>query len=236
MKISTVWPVVALGLLAPSCKKYSIPQNVASVLVVNAMPLGSPVIPVFGEGPALYYVNANAISYGNYYSYTTNGGDVFLHATTVADTTTDIYAAHLPLVNTGTYSLFFYGIGKVPGVLLTRDTIPVIPVGDSSAAIRFVNLSPDSQGFSIDIAGNAQPELTNLGYGQADAFKEYSTATAAGGLGGSYTFEIRDQASGALLLTYQWEYLQYHTNTVVLSGSSMGSFPAPLTAILINHY
>jgi hypothetical protein len=102
---------------------------------------------------------------------------------------------------------------------------------DSSAGLRFIDLSPGSAAFSINLAGNSpsQTEFSNLGYKQISAFKSYPANSS---IGGSYNFEIRTQENDSLITTFSWTYTLHRCHTIVLSGLVSNG----LTVFQVNNY
>ena len=226
----------ALVLTALACKKYDFNGVVspASVIVVHAMPDGNSMLPFFGVPPAKYWNTRVKVSYGGFYLFSPPKDSGALLVVPSTDTLFSVFQGKLPLVSGGIYTFFLAGDTTQPDTLLTKDDIPYFT--DSSVACRFVNCSQGGKSLNITISGNdptTQPEVASLGYMQASTFKRYSAATS---IGGSYTFVVRDAASGDSLTSYTWRYNMYKTHSLVIMGSQDGTGPKPLKVYAVNHY
>ncbi len=219
---------ILLGILTTivffSCKKdNSSTAGIASFTIINAVQGSDPFIadPNGADSVAAYFSTTPQIGYGASQEYSLVSGNIPLVVYDIADTVNAVFRNTLSLKGNNIYSLFLAGVyssnaQNKPDTVLNIDQIPYYG-NDSSAGVRFINLSPDSKPISINLAGNpgSQTEFSSLGYKQISAFKTYS---AASGVGGSYNFEIRDQASDSLLTTYSWNYILQKNNTIVISG------------------
>jgi hypothetical protein len=109
------------------------------------------------------------------------------------------------------------------------------PKAISSRALRKPVSSSDSKPITVNLQGNlpTQTEFGPLAYQQISSFKSYSVISNVGGV---YNFEIRDQASDSLLLTYGWNYPYFKNNTIVISGSEAISSSTPLQVFQVNNY
>lgn len=231
--------IIIIGVLSPSCSKKDGISAPASIVVVNAMPTSQPIIPVFRtKDPIQYFAWAAAIGYGSSLLYSPTSGSNTLYVVQNTDTIPSdpkvlMFNGTLNL-NAGTiYSFFLAGDTTKPDTLFTRDNIPAYK--DSSAGVRFVNLSPGSHAISISLDGNppSQTEFGPLNYKEISTFKKY---TATSSMPGYYTFDIIDQASGTILTTYTWNYAQRKNNTIVIAGSEDPSSSTPLNLFQVNHY
>lgn len=235
MKIPKLLPQLAFPLLLlASCHKSGGVNAPVSFNFVNAMTPAITVVPVFATGPIQYYASAQSIPGNSAYQYAPSGGVNPLYIVKNTDTTHRIFSGSLSLGAGNIYSFFLSGDPSKPDTLLVQDNIPVY--NDSSAGVRFVNLSPDSQPVKVNIKGNTpdQSEFSSLGYKQISAFKKYAAGSSVPG--NHYIFELRDQASDSLLLTYTWTYTSYRTNTLALSGSAIKSTNIPLKIFQVNNY
>lgn len=231
-------PLATLLLVLPSlsCHKFVPTQTSLSITVVNAIPMTSPIIPVFGSGPVYYFATAQTIPYGSFFAYNPSGGKDPLYITKYPDTGIQLYAGTLPLKTYGIYSFFVAGDSTSPDTLLTADTnIPTIPLGDSTVGVRFVNLSSGIQPVNIDIQGDSTANLVaaGLAYRQAGNFQKLP---ATAGQQGNYVFEVRDPESDTLLLTYTWNFSLYRTQTLVLAGSTAPGSSTPLNIFAVKNY
>ncbi|MDR3712400.1 MAG: hypothetical protein P4L51_06265 [Puia sp.] len=222
-----------------SCNK---PANVAApaaVNIINAIPTSQGVIPVFGTTDAPhYFANAREIGYGGVALYSPVGGSIALYIVQSSDTgdanpKNDVFYGNLNLVAGGIYSLFLAGENTNSDTVFVQDHL--LAFSDSSAAVRFVNLSTGSQPITVNIQGN-QPndtEFGNLSYKAVSEFKKYSAKSSVPGY---YNFEIRDQKTDTLLVTFQWGYTLYRNNTLIISGSEAPGSSTPLQIIQMNNF
>jgi hypothetical protein len=210
-----------------------------SLNIINAIPTSQPVIPVLGTTqPVQYFASAQTVSYGNAQIYSPLNGPNILYIVQSTDTTEitpkfEMFSGTLTLTAGGIYSFFLTGDTSAVDTFFVQDHIPVYP--DSSAGVRFVNLSPGSGPMSINLQGNpiTQTEFSNLGYKQISAFKAYS---ASSGAPGNYTFVVHDQASGDSVV-YSWSYSLYKNNTIVIAGSeNPSSNDYPINAFQFNNF
>lgn len=213
----------------------------ASLNIINAIPTSQPLIPVFGTTDIIqYFSNTIWIYYGGYYGgvqlYSPVGGSNLLYVVQLTDTVPTkekLFSGTLDLAAGSIYSFFLSGDTTKADTLLVQDHIPYY--SDSTVGVRFVNLSTGSQPISVNLVGNAasQTEFSGLGYRQISSFKSYPATLNVGGL---YTFEVRDQASGNLLYTYTWSYTVFRNNTLVISGSEDPASSTPLMVFAVNNY
>lgn len=87
------------------------------------------------------------------------------------------------------YSLFLCGqTGSIEGIII-REQIPYRT--DSTAGIRFINLSPNSKPLNITLLTTSTTnEVSNLAYKQYTEFKSYPALYNS-----TYTFQIRDEST-----------------------------------------
>jgi hypothetical protein len=116
-----------------------------------------------------------------------------------------------------------------------QDMPPYHPSTDSTAGIRFVNLSAGSNSVSIDIQGNPNtPILSSLPYKDITNFELFAANTAAQING--YTFEFRDASSGNLLTTYTYAVSPFQNITICFIGSEDPTVGVPVSAIQENNF
>jgi hypothetical protein len=194
----------------------------ASLNIINAIPTSNPVIPVLGTSDTIqFFGTAQSISYPGSFEYSPPAGSNLLYIVQNEDTARldlkqTLFNGTLDLMNGGIYSFFLAGDTSSPDTMLIKDNIPTYT--DSSAGVRFVNLSTGSLPMSVNIQGNSptQMEFSALGYKGVSSFNKY---LANSGEQGEYTFEVRDQGTGNLLTTFTWYYTLFRNNTLVISGS-----------------
>jgi hypothetical protein len=206
---------------ASACKKTSSgTSGIASLNIINASVDLPSVVVNFSDTALPFYLNQAPISSNSSMEFGVPAGANPLIVVSSADTVKPVYRGTLDVQAGGIYSLYLAGQGGVADTVFTKDEIPVY--ADSSVGVRFINLSPDSKPISVNLAANdpTQTEFSNLTYKQIVGFKTYS---ANSNIGGSYNFEIRDQASGSLLTTFSWSYTLSKNNTLVINGSENDS-------------
>jgi hypothetical protein len=234
--------LITIGLmLTLSCKKSSNTISApAAVNVVNAMAVSNPIIPVFGTYDTIqYFTNAQNIGYPGNLEYILSAGNTQLYVAQGTDTTSlelksALFRGSLSLQPGGIYSFFLAGDTTSPDTLFVLDKIP--NYADSSAGIRFVNLSPGSQAISITLEGNSatQTEFSGLEYKGISPFKGYPANSVVPG--GAYNFVIRDQSTGDSLQSFSWYFTLYRNNTAIICGSEDPTSPTPLQVLQINNY
>ncbi|MDB5157429.1 MAG: hypothetical protein JWR50_2136 [Mucilaginibacter sp.] len=197
-----------------SCKKEGLPKVASSALnVVNALADQSSVnVNPFGTN--IVYSTFPQLAYQSNQVLTLSPGNSEIAVNVITDTLHTFYNQNVSTVNGGIYSLYLFGQAPTYQTMLLKDNIPAVQ--DSSAGVRFINLSPDSQSITINIQGSNNIEFTNLDFKQISNFKMYSAKANTGGV---YNFEVRDAASGTLLYTYNWYFRPFFCQTLVISGS-----------------
>lgn len=84
------------------------------------------------------------------------------------------------------YSLFLHGDTLAPEGIVIKENIPYRK--DSTAGIRFINLSPNSTPLNITLSTTPEiNEVTELAYKNYTEFKTYPGLASS-----TYTFEVRD--------------------------------------------
>jgi len=93
------------------------------------------------------------------------------------------------------YSLFLTGSIAAPEAVLVKEALPYRT--DSTAGIRFINLSPNSTPLNITLSTTPTVnEVSNLGYKAYTEFKTY-----AGLYNSAYTFQVRAANNPNVVLT-----------------------------------
>jgi Domain of unknown function (DUF4397) len=236
---SIVW-LFALQLIAISCHKSSGgTSSPASLNIINAIPTSQPIIPVLGTTDTIqYFDNAPTVSYGSSQLYSPLSGRNSLYIVQFTDTLqinskVDMFSGTLNLHAGGIYSFFLTGDTTAVDTFFVQDQIPAY--SDSTAGVRFVNLSPGSGTMTVNLQGNpaSQTEFTNLGYKQISAFKAYPANSS---VPGNYTFVVHDPVSGDSVV-YTWGYSLYKNNTIVIAGSeNPSSSDYPINAFQVNNF
>jgi hypothetical protein len=223
----SLYMLLAALLLAGSftvgCNKATLPSSVAvaSLNVVNALPTTSPLILVQGSiTPEIkHFYPINTLSYGGTAVLTPGAGTETLYALQRnADTSsvsvqgggTFMFDGSLSFTAGGLYSLFITGADTShPDFLFVQDT--VTERTDSTAGIRFVNVSTGSNPVSVDIQGQAVGGVVSkLVYKGITGFLSFPATSAIS----SYVFEFRDVSSGNLLASYTLSGVNTNSPTV----------------------
>ncbi|MES1249613.1 MAG: hypothetical protein ABUL46_02970 [Chitinophaga rupis] len=229
---------VAVAMLIGCHKSNNTITAPASLNIVNAIAGSQPVIPVLGTTDTIqYYSSAAMIGYTSTLLYSPLSGPNILYVVQKTDTAPSkekLFNGTLNLDAGGIYSFFLSGDTTKADTLFVRDQIPVY--SDSSTGVRFGNLSPGSQPFTITLNGNtpSQTEFSGLGYRQIASFKNYIANSSV--IGNNYKFVIRDQASGDSLMTYQWNYPRFKNNTLVIAGMKDSVGVKALRVFSVNNY
>ncbi len=211
-----------------SCKKeFKVPTDLANINVVHAivnMPLA--VVNTSGQPGiwnALSVSNTNKISYGGSLSNAliAKSGAYFSIAA-LPDTLSPFYTnPKLNLQPGDIYTLFLAGIAGAVDPILVKEQF--VPRADSATGIRFINLMSNGNPISVNIKNVVTPEVKGLAYKQMSDFIVYDAHIA----NSTYDFEIKDDVTGLVLTTYQ--YNQYNpiararNETLVIRGLKGGT-------------
>ena len=215
-----------------ACTKMPGNQGIASLNVINAAPNVSSAYVYFSFIDSNYYLQYSLLSYGKVLEYGKIGGLTEMSIVSSADTTKPLLQTSLHLKAGKFYSFYMAGLAPQPDTLVAEDILPVYT--DSSAGVRFVNLTTDKLAISVNRVGDdpGKPIFSNLGYKQISDFRTYAYM----GSGSAYRFEVRDQDSGGLLTTYSWKNYWQRNNTLVISGSRDPASGYPLTVFAVNNF
>lgn len=237
MKNRFTWLLVAMlpVALVLSCSKSKALPGSASLTIVNAVAGSNYLVTNFsGTDSLTWYAGATLLVYNDTTAYNQFSGyrgkqplAIYRYNDTLPHSV-PFFNGILDLPVGSIHTLFLAGTLSNPDTLLTTDHPPYHPLSDSSAGIRFINLSPGSNPVSVNIQGAANgSEAVNLAYKGVTAFKNYAAGTEVN----SYTFEFRDMSSGALLgratisamvtaagVSSDLNRLRYRNYTFVLDG------------------
>ncbi len=198
-------PVLLLLLIVSSCSKEinsKTTENVSDLNIVNAIPASTGLIANFNNQLTTYYQQPT-VSYKGFLLYRFTAGTNNFVLRESADTTKDLLSNSITFSGNTIYSYFLSGDISSPDSMLVQDQLPdfgSVKGGlDSSAGIRFVNLSKGSASISINIEGRRNgSEVQSLNYKGITEFKKYPADYSVP----SYTFEFRDETTGNLLTSY----------------------------------
>jgi hypothetical protein len=226
--------IVTMVILASCRKETPGTLSSSSITVVNTIETANELAVYFSDTALAYYIDQAPVPYASSLEYGIPSATTSVLAISSFDTAM-VMATTLALKPGGIYSLYFAGSGlpQVPvDVVFSQDTIPVY--SDSAAGVRFISLSPGSGPVTVNLQGNlpTQTEFPALAYKQISAFKGYPDTSGIT----SYTFEIRDQASGNLLSTFQWNFTLFKSNTLTICGSENPNSMTPINVFQINNF
>jgi len=229
--------IAASLVTALACQKVKFPAAPASFTVVHAMFNGNSIVPKFGTDTAnRYYVGSTGgntmvrVGYGGSQLYSPVAGTSPLSVVPITDTGFKIFNGNIALQSGAIYSFFLSGDTAHADTLLVKDEIPYY--ADSSAGVRFVNLSVGGKALTINLTSDTTlTPVATLGYRQLSGFLKYPANMA---VGGSYSFDIRDQATGDLLASCSWSYPRFKNSTIVIAGSTDPS--GTLNPFTVNNY
>lgn len=239
MKYYVLFIVFAASLLS-SCKKENadITGYAATVTLVNAIASYDTEIKMNFTGKEFIFAKAKPLNYYYYDGKYTFGtltfgvpvGDVPLSVALANDTTKLVYNQAVTFATGDAYSLFMHGRPESVSGLLVKDEIPVRT--DSTTGIRFVNLSPNSNGFRINISGEPiGSSVDNLPYKGVSDFISFPAKSS----NQDYLIEVYDAVTNELLTVfYYYDIARLKNITLVIRGLV---YEDPgVEAIRINHY
>lgn len=211
MKSSLIIFFVAVFLLG-GCRKENPGTQLASVNVTNAI-LNGPSVK-YGSNPAL-------VSNNNFAQFKILAGASSLYLYASGDSTHPYVNQTLEMERGAMYSVFLGGSATAVESVVVRDTLPLRT--DSSAGVRFVNLSPNSGSVNITLSTTTGiNEVSNLGYKQITSFKTYPALAA----NGTYVFQVRKSSDNSIITTYSLATPRFAHVTLVFRGTVGGS-PSP---------
>jgi hypothetical protein len=241
----TYFVLFAYAVLMISCIKTSASGGSSSLTILNAINGNGSVLTDFqpfiankgvaSQAPLQYFATANQITYGTSWVSGSYVGATTLSLFNFPDSVTTLWSSLLDFQPGSIHTLFLGGDTSSIDTLLTTDVIPYYSVNDSVAGIRVVNLIWGAGPISVNLQGNlpTQTEFNSLGYKAVSPFKEYNANSTGTG---SYVFEIRDQSTDTLILTYQWQYALFKNNTFVIIGSVNPKLMQLPQAALVNNF
>jgi len=207
--------LIAIGLVLACRKTNNATQSIVALNVINASVVAPSVYVYFTQTASNFYLQESPVYYASSGEYSLPAGSSPLSVLSSSDTTTAIFQTNLSLAPGGIYSLYLSsGTGNQTGNQLIRDTIPTY--ADSSAGVRFINLSTDSGPINISLQGNNQNEFSSLVYEQITRFKTYPDNSNILNSGG-YNYVVSD-ASGNVLANFNWIPRVFKNNTLVICG------------------
>jgi len=217
--------IVMAALVIGACKKST----------VDVAPLASLNITNVVVGGKNVKLNSNlvdsAVNY-NFKAFGLNAGTTNIYVYPTGDSTHPYYNNTVQTANGGVYSLFLAGaVATRVDTILVQESIPVRT--DSSCGVRFANLSYNSN--PIIITQQATPavtDFTSLSYKQISAFKTYPALST----NGTYTFQVRDAGTNAVLATYALATPRFFNATLVWKGMVGGTGANVPGVLRVNNY
>lgn len=238
--IRLMFGIAALSLAADiACQKVKYVPAPASITVVHAMAGGSAIVPKFGGDTAgRYYIGPTGgntmvqVGYGTSQLYSRVAGTNPLLVVPITDTVFKIFNGSMTLQSGGIYTFFLSGDTAHADTMLVADNIPYY--SDSSSGVRFINLATGGKSLTVNLTSDpTHTPIMTLGYRQISGFTKYAATIAAGG---SYSFDVRDQATGDSLTTYTWSYPRFRNSTIVIAGSTDPSSTTPLNVFSVANF
>lgn len=222
-----------------ACQKAKVVPAPASITVIHAMAGGNAIVPRFGDDTTgRYYIGPTGgstmvqVGYGASQLYSRVAGTNPLLVVPITDTAFKIFKGSMTLQSGSIYSFFLSGDTAHADTTLIQDNIP--SYADSSAGVRFINLATGGKSLIVNLTGDpSHTPITTLSYRQNSDFKKYAATMAAGG---SYGFDIRDQATGDSLTSFSWSYPRFKNSTIIIAGSTDPSSTTPLTVFSVANY
>lgn len=220
---------ILMAMLSVACKKDTIETTpLASLRIINTVTGGSAV--KLGSVSTIVsnntHTNFSILPKSNIYVYPTG------------DSLTPYYVAGKEIVigERESYSLFLGGTPGSIAALLVKENISIRT--DSTAGIRFINLSPNSPPVNVTLSTTPSvSEFLNIGYKDITDFKSYPATSA----NTSYTFQIRNATTDKIIASITMSgtsitnYVPRFKNvTLVLRGMPTGTPAAGITRV--NHY
>lgn len=180
--LNNLTSLICIAILVGSCKKHKIEKfDVSSLTTVNA---------VVGGGGMKVGGQTTTVANNSFVHFSLLAGSNDLYVWPVADSLKPYYSyPKFVTQDREVYSLFVCGqAGGSEGIII-KENIPYRT--DSTAGIRFINLSPNSTPLNITLSTSPTVnEVSDLAYKQYTEFKSYP-----GLYNSSYTFQIRDTST-----------------------------------------
>lgn len=213
-----------------SCKK----------LDLKGAPLSSlKIINTVTNGPAVRLGNNATIIIDNnsYSDFTVIPGNPDIYIWPITDSSKPYYNSvkNVTMNNGEIYTLFLGGDTNNVASQLVKENLPYR--ADSTAGIRFINLSPGSPNVKVKIAATGEVAFDNVAYQQLTEFKSYPATSA----NTSYRFQVFNANTDELITSINMSgsslssfVPRFRNVTLVLRGIVGGSPNAGITRV--NHY
>jgi hypothetical protein len=232
--------IISIGLAISCTREFNSvkPVPISAVTIVNGVINSNPLLADLSGADSIvaYFYTTQQIRYGSFFEYSIPSGKVPANVFQVSDTDVSFFSGILNLQPQAIYSLYLSSsdtTGKNIDTLFLQDDPPYHSDTDSTAGIRFINLSKGSNPMSVDIQGNVNgSEVSSLAYQAITNFKNYQATLEIT----QYNFEIRDAASGNLLTTYTYTTAPFQNITIAVIGSEDTTATVPISVMQINNY
>jgi len=209
-----IYLMAVITIILFSCKKDEIETSPLTSLTVGNYVVGGTTVRLNSRSTNIFNNNAN----GTQLAITAGTNDLYVWP--VGDSLHPYYTqSKFVSADRDVYSLFLCGIpGATEGVMI-KENIPYRT--DSTAGIRFINLSPNSTPLNITLSTSPTVnEVTGLTYKSYSEFKSYP-----GLYNSAYTFQVR-KTDGTLLTTFALSATtvpRFANITVVIRGQMTGT-------------
>ncbi len=217
------------------CKKSTVDITpLASINIVNAsVNVAAAKINFTGPVSPNYYALITATT-----AYGANTAYGVLAGTTVPvtiinniDSTIAIAKANLQFSTGDLYSFYLAGQSTAVDTILRKETIPTYQ--DSSCGVRFINLSYNSSPIAVTLSTTPTVnEVSSIAYKAQSSFIKYNANLA----NNTYTFQVRDATTLALLGSYTLTVPRFFSCTLAWIGQTGGTGTAATKVQRINNY
>ena len=231
MKVINKILIMLLGVsLFASCQeKLKLEPNLISVNVVNASINVSSVKVNYLGTSDLWKILNDQVSYGTNRVYSVFP-DKHFKIVSATDTLTLLYNKTFKKIG-DIYSLFLAGQSTAVDTILVKENIPYR--ADSTAGVRFINLSYNSTPVNVTLSTTATVnEFSAVAYKGITDFKTYPALKA----NTSYIFQVKDGSTNALLVSYTLTTPRFANCTLVLKGMVGGTGTNALGVQRVNNY
>ena len=221
-------PMLLLGSALLCCSEDDNLPNAASLKVIHTAVDVAPVhVNYFGR--SITFSNNPTLSYGSSNRFTLPVGEdrdiVFVSS---EDTASQVHQQTVSFEAGGIGTLFLTGQGSSIDGLFLNDEL--LSSTDSLAGVRFVNLSPDSQGIRFEAEGAG--DLSNLSFRDATAFLPLDATSD----NASYAFEVKN-AAGDVLTTFSTTVPVFKNITLAVIGLvDDGQGGSTLSVVQVNSF
>ncbi len=213
--------IIALITCFVSCKKDT--EELVQTSTINVVNMildaGNVKINSGASSDFAYSKSSTTIGYGANSFYGAVLGSRIITVVSAGDTTKKFFSGSFDLMPVNT--LYLTGQSSaVETVFRQEENIPFIDAvklkPDSSAYIRFVNLSPNSTPLNIKLASASSNDANNIAYKSITEFKKYEAKTTTA----NYIFEVRDAATNTLrtTITLAPNNIRHKTLSIIFKG------------------